>query len=79
MGLFDDIETYKDSLDGNAEKMPKGFGFDPDACNGCQFRQTEAKGSPCGLCGCPTVSGFPMDMLGMPPADCPRLDQHEEK
>lgn len=79
MGLIDDIETYTDSVDLSAEKMPRGYGFDPNVCKGCPHRQTETKGQPCGICGCPTLSGFPMDMLGMPPEGCIRLEQHEGK
>lgn len=60
-------------------------GFDPDVCVGCPLRgdgvcgfcgQEDCNHEPCGLCGCPTVSGFPMDQLGAPPEDCRRLEQH---
>lgn len=66
-------------------KKPKGFGFDPDACEGCPHHEKRKKGKSflsksymaCGLCGCPTAPGMPMDRLGMPPEGCPRLDEHE--
>lgn len=78
MGLFDDVDAYTDGLSNNSGKMPKGYGFNPEVCVGCEYRRTDAKGSPCGLCGCPTLENFPMDLLGMPPEDCIRLERHKE-
>lgn len=63
-------------------------GFDPDVCEGCPQRgegecavcgQVNCEHEACGLCGCPTVSGYPMDLLGMPPDDCLRLEEHERR
>lgn len=68
-----------------ADKMQRGFGFDPSVCESCPHHEEREKGvgpvsktyMACGLCGCPTAAGMPMDRFGMPPADCPRLDMHE--
>lgn len=78
MGIFDDIKGYGEKFDPSAEKMPKGFGFDPDACEGCPNRGDESL-KPCGLCGCPTIAGLLMDRRRQPPAECPRLDEHRGK
>lgn len=67
------------------DKMPAGFGFDPAVCEGCRHHEKKSKGIglfsgsywACGLCGCPTAEGMPMDRLGMPPEDCPHLREHE--
>jgi hypothetical protein len=59
--------------------MPRGHGFDPSVCEGCPKRQTDTKGSPCSICGCPTEAGLLMDRLGMPPAECPRVEQHKDE
>lgn len=83
MGLFDDIfndaQDYAETVDPSAEKMPKGFGFDPEACRGCPERMENTSGKPCNLCGCPTVPGLFMDLRQQPPADCLRLDEHESR
>jgi hypothetical protein len=52
-------------------------GFDPDVCEGCPERGGGVM-KKCGLCGCPTISNMPMDMLDAPPSDCLRIDQHKD-
>ncbi len=68
MGLFDR----------NSDKMPRGFGFKPEVCEGCPHRLTNKMANPFELCGCPTLRNFPMHKLGMPPVDCPRVEQHRD-
>jgi len=33
----------------------------------------------CGLCGCPTAEGMPMDRFDSPPEDCVRLPAHKQE
>lgn len=53
-------------------------GFTPDVCKGCPERGGGVLRR-CGLCGCPTIRGFPMAETGRPPANCRRLNGHERK
>ena len=59
-----------------------GHGFDNACCEGCEHHEEKsmlgATYKACGLCGCPTRDGFPMDKLDAPPSDCPRLDCHKK-
>lgn len=66
----------KDDLIERLTDHPK-VGFDPDVCEGCPERGGGVL-KRCGLCGCPTISGMPMDRFGRPPKDCIRIEQHEE-
>jgi hypothetical protein len=69
-----------DDPDDTVEKLtghPK-VGFDPTVCRGCPERGDGVL-KRCGLCGCPTTSNFPMDLTGRPPADCLRVDEHEQR
>lgn len=79
MGLNDRI----DSITGH-----ESGGFDPDVCEGCRHHgegecgfcgKEDCDHDPCGLCTCPTVSNFPMDLTGKPPKDCPRIEEHHER
>lgn len=82
MGLRDDIKETIDSAvdsatDGVADKTgKKQVGFEPSVCQGCPHRGT-APLYRCGLCGCPTISGAPLDQMGMVPEGCPREVEHE--
>lgn len=73
-------ERISDSVtDTIADKTgKKQVGFDPAVCDGCPYRG-DAPLYPCSLCGCPTISGAPLDKLGMVPDGCPRTDEHERR
>lgn len=53
-------------------------GFHPGVCTGCPHRGGPPL-EPCGLCGCPTIPGAPLDRLGMVPEGCPRIEEHANK
>jgi len=62
-----------------------GHGFDPDVCEGCPHKTTDAEGGllgaladalgedKCGLCGCPLSN---LSAFQAPPESCIRLPQH---
>lgn len=77
MGLRDRIGNAIDSaLEENTDKEKTGF--DPSACEGCPHRGGGAL-KRCGLCGCPTIEGFPLDKTGMTPRNCPRKEEHARR
>lgn len=78
MGIFDDAKAYAGMVDLEADHL-RGHGFDPAVCGGCPNRRDDVRGSPCELCGCPTMPGLFLDRLDAPPADCIRLDEHKDR
>lgn len=84
MGLRDNIRDKIDSaVDGATDEVAdrtdkRKTGFNADVCEGCPHR-----GDPplqkCGLCGCPTLDGFPLDQMQMTPEGCPRAIEHERR
>lgn len=76
MGDF--MDEIRDAIaDQVADRTGKvQVGFESSVCEGCPHR-----GEPplmrCGLCGCPTIEGFPLDRTGMVPEGCPRIPEHE--
>lgn len=56
-----------------------GNGFDPEVCQNCEHHDTGGVVNTCGLCGCPTGRGMPMDVLGAPPESCPYTREHARR
>lgn len=56
-----------------------GNGFDPSVCQSCEHHDTSGLVNTCGLCGCPTGHGLPMDLLDAPPESCPYTVDHARR
>lgn len=75
MGAFDSLrDSIEEAVADKTGKVQRGF--DPEVCKGCPHRG-DAPLYRCGLCGCPTLEGFPLDRTEMTPVGCPRIPEHE--
>lgn len=63
-------------IDQTLNKVPGGF--DPEVCDGCP-EQGDGPLKRCGLCNCPTLRYFLLDMSGRTPEGCLREDEHKRE